>query len=77
VETPSIHEGLGTVVRLGAFTVVDASPNRADGDVGRVAEVVRLAEEVEAAGLSSLGRRAPLPRRRCLPVAPGPPRRVP
>jgi len=41
-------------VRLGTFTVVDAYPDRPDADVGRVAEVVRLAEEAEAAGLSSL-----------------------
>jgi alkanesulfonate monooxygenase SsuD/methylene tetrahydromethanopterin reductase-like flavin-dependent oxidoreductase (luciferase family) len=41
-------------VRLGAFTVVDAYPDRPSGDADRVVEVLRLAEEVEAAGLSSL-----------------------
>ena len=41
-------------MKLGAFSVVDAYPDRPDGDAGRVVEVVRLAEEVEAAGLSSL-----------------------
>ena len=45
---------VGAVVRLGAFTVVDAYPDRPGGDAGRVADVVRLAEAVEAAGLSSL-----------------------
>jgi alkanesulfonate monooxygenase SsuD/methylene tetrahydromethanopterin reductase-like flavin-dependent oxidoreductase (luciferase family) len=34
--------------------VADAYPDRPDGEVGRIAEVVQLAEEVEAAGLSSL-----------------------
>jgi len=41
-------------VRLGAFTVVDPDVGRPDGDVDRVTEVVRLAEEAEAAGLRSL-----------------------
>jgi alkanesulfonate monooxygenase SsuD/methylene tetrahydromethanopterin reductase-like flavin-dependent oxidoreductase (luciferase family) len=41
-------------VKLGAFTVVDAYPDRPGGDADRVRDVVRLAEEVEAAGLASL-----------------------
>ena len=41
-------------MRLGAFTVVDPDIGRPDGDVDRVTEVVRLAEEAEAAGLRSL-----------------------
>jgi len=41
-------------VRLGAFTVVDAYPDAPAGGADRVVEVVRLAEAVEAAGLSSL-----------------------
>jgi len=45
---------LVTAVRLGAFTVVDAYPDLPGGGADRVAEVVRLAEEVEAAGLDSL-----------------------
>lgn len=40
-------------MRLGAFTVVDAYPDRAGGEADRLSEVVRLAEESEAAGLSS------------------------
>lgn len=41
-------------MRIGAFTVVDADPERPGADDDRVLEVVRLAEEVEAAGLDSL-----------------------
>ena len=45
---------VGLEVRLGAFTVVDAYPEGASPPAERVVEVVRLAEEVEAAGLESL-----------------------
>ncbi|HYB63334.1 MAG TPA: LLM class flavin-dependent oxidoreductase [Thermoplasmata archaeon] len=40
-------------MRLGAFTVVDAYPDRTGGDLDRLSEVVRLAEEAEVSGLSS------------------------
>jgi alkanesulfonate monooxygenase SsuD/methylene tetrahydromethanopterin reductase-like flavin-dependent oxidoreductase (luciferase family) len=45
---------VGRAVRLGAFTVVDAYSDRPSGGADRALEVVGLAEEVEAAGLSSL-----------------------
>ena len=41
-------------MRLGAFTVVDAYPDRPGGAADRVNEVVRLAETAEEAGLTSL-----------------------
>ncbi len=41
-------------MRLSAFTVVDAYPERDGGDASRVREVLRLAEDAEAAGLSAL-----------------------
>jgi alkanesulfonate monooxygenase SsuD/methylene tetrahydromethanopterin reductase-like flavin-dependent oxidoreductase (luciferase family) len=41
-------------MRLGAFSVVDAYPDLPGGVTDRTAGIVRLAEEVEAAGLDSL-----------------------
>jgi len=45
---------VNAAVRLGAFTVVDAYPDRSGSDADRLGEVVQLAEQAEAAGLSSL-----------------------
>ncbi len=41
-------------MKLGAFSVVDAYPERDGGPDARVTDVLRLAQDVEAAGLDSL-----------------------